>query len=40
VLDAFAAAGGTHQAFSLGDGTDVTAKLLAALKAIRLGTTL
>lgn len=39
VLDAFAAGGGTHQAFSLGDGTDVTTKLLAALKAIRLGTT-
>ena len=39
VLDKFAAGGGTHQAFSLGDGTDVTAKLLAALKAIRLGNT-
>ncbi len=39
LLDEIADAGGTQRAFSLADGTNVTANLLAALKAIRLRTT-
>jgi len=39
VLDKIAAGGGTQRAFSLGDGTNVTAALLAALTAIRLRAT-